>query len=514
MSKILNYLSNKIDSTGMYRTVTVSLIFLVVTSHVFGLFKIIPYTFFEQLISVATALSVAIFLSYLIGRTFKIPVNIESAVITALIIFFLVLPAQITSLSDTWIIVFVTTIAIISKFLIAIRKQHILNPAAAGAVGLTVIYTLFPSLGHFESSWWIGSVQMFVPLLIAGVVVVLKIKKRTPVLAFLSVGFLVFLFEEWQFGGDLISGASRYWMSGPSLFLAFFMLTEPFTMPPTKKMQLWYGVLVGFLSQTTVLSGILRMIPELALVIGNIVFFGSTLKQKLYLEFVSVKEIAKNTFEFTFKKPQGMNFVAGQYLEWMIPHKKSDNRGIRRYFTIVSAPSDPELKMSVRIGEQRSTFKSKLKQLQSGEIVIASQLAGDFVLPRDQNVKIAMVAGGIGITPFISHLKELEYQNQRRDVVLYSCNNTQADAAYRPELIEISDRVGLKYVDVLAKEQVLGAQSGFLSKEIIQETCPDFKERVWYISGPPVMVNSYKHLLRKIGVAKRKIKTDYFSGLA
>jgi ferredoxin-NADP reductase len=355
---------------------------------------------------------------------------------------------------------------------------------------------------------------MFVPLLIAGVVVVLKIKKRTPVLAFLSVGFLVFLFEEWQFGGDLISGASRYWMSGPSLFLAFFMLTEPFTMPPTKKMQLWYGVLVGFLSQTTVLSGILRMIPELALVIGNIVFFGSTLKQKLYLEFVSVKEIAKNTFEFTFKKPQGMNFVAGQYLEWMIPHKKSDNRGIRRYFTIVSAPSDPELKMSVRIGEQRSTFKSKLKQLQSGEIVIASQLAGDFVLPRDQNVKIAMVAGGIGITPFISHLKELEYQNQRRDVVLYSCNNTQADAAYRPELIEISDRVGLKYVDVLAKEQVLGAQSGFLSKEIIQETCPDFKERVWYISGPPVMVNSYKHLLRKIGVAKRKIKTDYFSGLA
>jgi hypothetical protein len=121
MSKILNYLSNKIDSTGMYRTVTVSLIFLVVTSHVFGLFKIIPYTFFEQLISVATALSVAIFLSYLIGRTFKIPVNIESAVITALIIFFLVLPAQITSLSDTWIIVFVTTIAIISKFLIAIR---------------------------------------------------------------------------------------------------------------------------------------------------------------------------------------------------------------------------------------------------------------------------------------------------------------------------------------------------------------------------------------------------------
>lgn len=514
MQNFFQFIDKKIDSTGMYRTVSAMLVFLAICSHLLGLFGVLSYTFLEQLISLSVATVVAVSLSYLLGKIFRTPVNLESAFITALIIFFLVLPAQMTSLASSWVIAVVAALAVLSKFAIAWKKQHLLNPAAAGAVALTLLAPLFPGLGHFESSWWIGNMQMFLPLFIAGLVVVIKIQKWTPVVAFLFVGFVVFLFEEWRFGGDLATGAMRFWFSGPSLFLAFFMLTEPFTMPPSKKLQFWYGAFVGLLSQTAVFAPFFRMIPELALVIGNIAFYPTTLKQKLHLEFISAREVAKNTWEFSFKKPEGVRFKAGQYLEWMLPHKGSDNRGIRRYFTIASAPSEEVLKIGVRIGETMSTYKQTLKNMKGGDRLIASQLSGDFVLPKEVEKKVAMVAGGIGITPFVSQIKDMAGKGEQRDTILYSCNNTLAESAYRTEIAEAAKVIPLSVVEVLAKETLPGMETGFLTKEIVLRTCPDYLERTWFISGPPMMVSSYAGMLLEMKVPSSQIKTDFFPGLA
>lgn len=514
MQKFFQFIDKKIDATSMYRTVSSMLVFLAICSHILGLLGILSYTFLEQITSLTIAVLVAISLSYLLGKLFRTPVNLESAFITALIIFFLVLPAQLTSLSDSLIIAGVTALAVVSKFAIAWKKQHLLNPAAAGAVALTLMAPLIPGLGHFESSWWIGSLHMFLPLFIAGLVIVIKVQKWAPVVAFLSVGFMVFMFEEWRFGGELVSGAMRYWLSGPSLFLAFFMLTEPFTMPPTKRLQFGYGAFVGALSQIAIFAPLFRMTPELALVIGNIAFYPFTLRQKLHLELVSAREVAKNTWEFSFKKPAGMRFVAGQYLEWMLPHRGSDNRGIRRYFTIASAPSEEFLKIGIRIGESMSTYKQALKSMKIGDKLIASQLSGDFVLPKEINNKVALVAGGIGITPFVSQIKEASYKKEQRDMVLYSCNNTLIESAYRTEIAEAAKIIPLSVVEVLAKEQLPGMETGFLTKEIILRTCPDYLERTWYISGPPVMVSSYAGMLGEMKVPGNQIKTDFFPGLA
>lgn len=514
MQKFFQFIDKKIDATGMYRTVSTMLGFLALCSLVFGALGILPYTFLEQLVSVSVALVVAVGFSYLLGKVFRTSVNLESAVITALIIFFLVLPAQLSSLADSWIIATVTLLAVLSKFAIARKKQHILNPAAAGAVALTIATTLLPLGTHFESSWWIGTMSMFLPLFIAGLVVVIKIQKWTPVVAFLITAFIVFLFEEWRFGGDLVAGASRFWFSGPSLFLAFFMLTEPFTMPPTKKLQAGYGVLVGALSQIAIFAPWFRMTPELALILGNLAFYPSTLRQKLILPFVSAREVARNTWEFSFKKPAGVHFKAGQYLEWMLPHTGADNRGIRRYFTIASAPQDEYLKIGVRIGETMSTFKSVLKTLKSGDTIIASQLSGDFTLPKDVTKKVALVAGGIGITPFVSQVLDMATRKEQRDTILYSCNNTLAESAYREEFKLAASTIPLSIVEVLAKEELVGHEFGFLTPEIILRTCPDYLERTWYISGPPMMVSSYAGMLVNMKVPASQIKTDFFPGLA
>lgn len=509
----IHYIQKHLDSLTMYRTISLGLSILAAYALALSVFGNLPYNSFEILLSLTATLFVAFFTNWLASKIWRASVNYESAFITALIVFFLVLPAEQTSLSDTWIIAAVTALAIFSKFIFAFRKQHIVNPAAIGGVLLALVF-MHPDMSYFETTWWIGQPDFFWLLLIIGVLIVMKLRKWTPVLAFLFVAFAVFLFEEWRFGSDLIAKAPAFWLSGPSLFLALFMLTEPFTMPPTKKYQFWYGAFVGLLSQTTIFVSLFKMTPELALVIGNIAFYPTTLQQKLIMPLIAIREVAKNTYEFVFQKPADLRFKAGQYLEWMLPHTGNDNRGIRRYFTIASAPSDEHIAMAVRFSDKVSTYKQALQKMKVGEPIIASQLAGDFTLPKDTKRRIACIAGGIGITPFLSQVREMQNTGEKRDYVLFYCNNTLAEVAYKDFFDTAQADEVLSVVHVLAKEQVAGMEQGFLDERILRQHTPDFIARDWYISGPPMVVTIFTNLLIKMGVPRSQITCDFFPGLA
>lgn len=512
---LLAPISRRIDATAMYRVVTLALLSLAVVSIGLSFFDVVPYSADRQLLSLAIAAAVALTADYLFGKLFSVAVNYESALITAFIIHFLLIPPSLVKVDAMVILALTVLFAMSSKFIFAWRAQHLANPAAVGLLMMYGLYAVAPLPGSFLSSWWIGNPAMFIPLVLAGTAVVAKVRKWTPVLAFLVTGFVVFLFEEWRFSGDPLGNAATFWFSGPSLFLAFFMLTEPFTMPPTKKLQVGYGVLVGFLSQTTIFKPLFAMTPELALVLGNLAFYGATLRRKLIVPLTAVREVAKDTFEFAFTKPTGLHFKAGQYLEWMLPHRGADNRGIRRYFTIASAPHESELKFTVRFAERVSTYKQYLRTLKPGDAIIASQLAGDFVLPNDTTEKLALVAGGIGITPFMSHLGYLEQVTEAKpDTVLFYCNNTAAEIAYQDRLKAATAVLPLRVVQVLAKEEVPGYEHGYLTEDIIRRQTPDFLERTWYISGPPGMVGAYTALLGTMGVPRTKIHRDFFPGLA
>ena len=504
-----------IDKTAMYRVVTIALMALAVTSITLGFLGIMPYTGGEQLSSLVVAVLTALLLNVILARLWKISANHESALITALILFFIVIPPFLSDITDQFIMMFVVMIAILSKFIFVWHKQHIVNPAAFGVLALGIIYTVFPLSGYFESGWWIGTPVLFLPLLLAGSLVVMKVRRWEPVLVFLAVGFLVFVFESWRFGSNLSEVLPGYFLSGPSLFLAFFMLTEPFTMPPTKKLQMSYGALVGVVSQTTFFSPWIKMTPELALVIGNLLFYPTTLKRKLILELDNFRKIAENTYEFIFKKPTGLAFKAGQYLEWMLPHKEADSRGIRRYFTIASSPTESTLRIALKMTENGSTYKKQLINMNSGDKIIASQLSGDFLLPEDTKIKLGFIAGGIGVTPFRSQFKYMLDTGNLYDTVLFYTNNTKADIAYTDFFAEVEKHESLRVVHVLSKEELEKPyEHGFITEEMLKRQSADFLERRWYLSGPPPMVDAYFNLLVQLGVSRGNIVKDYFPGLA
>ena len=502
MIKYIEKAQDIIDSFSMYRIVSLTLSFLVLISLVLGFFGVIAVNPYEQFIFLFFIVFLCLAINTIFSKLFDTVPNVESDVITALILFFIFIPdVTVVGLFYTFVVCF---IAIASKFLITYRKQHILNPAAVGILAVSFF-------GFYESTWWIGSPYFFFPLIICGIIVLAKIRKFEMVSWCIGIGFVVYMLESLRLGADLQSSFQIFFLSWPLLFLAFYMLTEPFTTPPTRILQNIYGAFVGGLSSAIIFSPVIVLSPELALIIGNIAFYGFTLKRKLILKLVEVRDLGFDTKEFIFNKPKGMKFTAGQYLEWMLPHSKQDSRGIRRHFTISSSPHEDVLSFSARIGEERSTYKKQLLNMKPGDVIVASQLAGDFVLPKDSRDKLVFVAGGIGITPFLSHMKWLIDRGENRDIILFYCNKNHEHAAYKSFLNEVSSSLNIKVINVLAEEEREGCENGYITKEIIEKHVPDYLERKWYLSGPPGMVYAYADLLKSLKI--KNIKEDFFSGL-
>lgn len=490
-----------LDRSSMYLVVLVTLGALVVIALALSVFGLMPQTPFEQVRSLGTVLLVALVCSYTIATLTRIPANHQSSIITALILYFLFEPAFTwTGLS---IVAAATAIAIVSKYVVVYRKQHLVNAAAFGAAALSLP-------GFAEATWWIGAPPLFIPLVLAGALVVTKIRKWPMVLTFLGVGFLVFLFEEWRFGVNPLETWSLYWLSYPALFLAVYMLTEPFSTPGRRHEQLLYAGVVGFLSSTALLMPYVAMSPELALVIGNLVVLPWLLRQKLFLKLQAVREVTPGLFEYTFSKPTGMRFLPGQYLEWMVPHASPDKRGIRRYFTIASSPTESSVRLALRQPTPGSSYKQALKNLPIGGTVIASQRAGDFLLPTDSTIKIGWIAGGIGVTPFVSQAQYLSDTNESRDIVLLYAVRSAADLAYQADLARVA-----RIVPVVSDGAIPeGGYGGYLSATSIKESTPDYRDRTWFISGPPPMVLAAGKALSELGVPQTQIIKDFFPGLA
>jgi ferredoxin-NADP reductase/Na+-translocating ferredoxin:NAD+ oxidoreductase RnfD subunit len=505
-----------VDPIGMYRVVTLGLIALVVSSFVASLFDGLAYEITDLTTSLAIALFVGLGFNVLCSLLWKVPANHESAVITSLIVFLLMIPND--AIAQNWPLAAGVALGIVSKYFIAYRRQHILNPAATGMVlvAVGVIVANFMTGSDYSSDifqWWVANPSLFWVLLVVGSLVTFKIRRWPMVLTCIGVGGMIFMIEWWfLFERIPFESGQIFLTSFPVVFLAFFMLTEPFTTPPTKKLQVFYGGLVGALSSTLLFAQIgFPMTPELALVVGNLLFWPTTLRQKLYLSLIEKNEVAKNTWEFIFEKPEGVTFKAGQYLEWMLPHENADNRGLRRYFTIASAPDEPVVRLAVRFeGEDGSTYKKALMDLDPGDKIIASQLAGDFIWPADEQVKLGLIAGGIGVTPFRSHLEAHRSSAVAASATLYYCNNTLADIAYQ----EYFDALETNVVHVLAKENREGYETGYLNGDIIKRNTPDYAERTWFISGSPGLVNAASKTLRELGVPKKQIVRDFFPGLA
>ncbi|MGH7241606.1 MAG: FAD-dependent oxidoreductase, partial [Candidatus Saccharimonadales bacterium] len=314
-------------------------------------------------------------------------------------------------------------------------------------------------------------------------------------------------------GRPLISAMHNALIASPFIFLTTIMLTEPATMPPRRAQQLLFGGLVAVLYVTGWKIGPLIVYPEVALLIGNVFAYAVSPKFRVRLKLKEVQKISDRVYNYTFQPDRAFGFLPGQYMEWTLPHTAYDSRGNRRTFTIASSPTEPDVYLGIKYYEPASTYKAALMEMKLGDIIYASQLAGNFTLKGSEGKKLAFIAGGIGITPFRSMVKYLTDTQTGSDVVLLYVVSDPHEFAYVQELKEAT-RVGIRTIPIVTDltYKANGVVTTTLSSEAIAQLLPDYSERTFYISGPNTMVDGTKHHLRTLGIPVTRIKTDHFSG--
>lgn len=503
---MFSFIDNFLDQITMYRLVLYELIGLLVVAVVFGFLNILPYSAGGILFSVGCLLFVSLVANAVFSYVYKAPTNSDSAYITALILALIITPFR--TIHDLPMLGWAATLAMASKYIFAIKKKHIFNPVA-----IAVVLTAF--VLNDSASWWVGTTAMTPFVIIFGLLTIRKIQREDMLFTF----FLVALVTEGIFtllhSGDIYTTINAIIFRSSLLFFGFVMLTEPLTTPPTKQLQIAYGALVGFLFSPHIHVGSLYSTPELALIVGNVFSYLVSPKHKLYLHVQQKLQYGIDIIDFVFKPTEKFNFIPGQYLEWTLPHRGVDSRGNRRYFTIASSPTEQSLHLGVKFYPQGSSFKKALAAIDTNTPIMAGQLAGDFTLPENPEQKLVFIAGGIGITPFRSMIKYCIDANQPRPIVLLYANKLFSEIAYA-DVFEEARSIGIKTVYTLTDTQQIPAhwqgKTGRISSEMIKEEIPDYRERIFYLSGPHQMVTGFEATLKNMGIPSSRIKKDFFPG--
>ena len=493
----------------MYKVVLYYLVILWVIALGFSFLGWLPYSPIAMAISLAVLLGVAWAANFIFSHVFEVPANTDSIYITSFILALIITPA--VSSNEYIFLGWAAIWAMASKYIFAIKHKHIFNPVGF-AVALTAI-----TIGG-TASWWIGTIAMFPFVLLGGLLIVRKIVRADLALAFFCAGLVSILGFSLMNGGDVLTTLGQALFNTPLLFFTFVMITEPLTTPPSRILRIMYGTLVGLLFAPQVHIGQLYLTPELALLFGNVFSYLISPKFRLTLKLKQVIQITPDTGEFVFQPDFPIKFKPGQYMEWTLGHDKVDSRGNRRYFTLASSPTEKELRLGVKFYADASSFKTKLANMRIGDTLIASQLAGDFVMPRNKQKKMVFIAGGIGVTPFKSMVKYLIDTQEKRDIAMIYANKTVPDIAYKDFFDQAAlSPLALKMIYVLS-DKTVGPEwtgyRGYITKEMVLKEIPDFKERMFYISGPHIMVSSTEQVLKDLGIPDSQIKTDFFPGFA
>jgi ferredoxin-NADP reductase/Na+-translocating ferredoxin:NAD+ oxidoreductase RnfD subunit len=505
MMKPIDYM---IDRVTMYRLVLYVLIGMVVMGIILAYFKLLSFSPVSLVLSTLFLVFICWAMNAVLAYVFEVPANIESSYLTALILALIVDPAQ--SPGAFVLLGWVAILAMSSKYILAIYKKHIFNPAA-----IAVVITSFV-LGE-SASWWIGTTWMLPIVLLGGLLVARKLRQTDMVLSFCAAAFVSVCAVTLVQGENVFTELKQLLLLSPLFFFAFIMLTEPLTAPPTRKLRGFYAVLTGILFIPQLHIGPIYSTPELALVVGNVFSYLVSPKRKFVLKLHKKIKIAPGITDFVFKSPQKLAFVPGQYMEFTLAHTHPDSRGNRRYFTLASSPTENLMHLGVRFYEQGSSFKRAMSSMNARTNIVAAQIAGDFTLPSDPRQKLVFIAGGIGITPFRSMLKYLLDMQEQRDIILFYVNKTADEIAYKDVLGAAHTKLGVKtfytLTDTTSVPRNWAGLVGRINEQLLLRAIPDYEERTYYLSGPPDMVRAYEHVLKNMGVGRDQIKKDFFPGL-
>jgi ferredoxin-NADP reductase len=214
----------------------------------------------------------------------------------------------------------------------------------------------------------------------------------------------------------------------------------------------------------------------------------------------SIEKVTHDVLQIRTDKPSDLKFEPGQATE--ISVEKDAWRNERRPFTFTSLPDNNFLEFTIKTYPERQGVTNQLLTLESGDELALHDVFGAINYQGEGT----FIAGGAGVTPFISILRDLAAKNSIGNNRLIFANKTSRDIIH---LQEFHKMLGKNFINILSEENVGTYPHGMITKDFLQKHSLDLNKK-FYVCGPPPMMDAILKLLDELNVKKIQIITESF----
>ncbi len=238
---------------------------------------------------------------------------------------------------------------------------------------------------------------------------------------------------------------------------------------------------------------------------------------KFMVQLIEKKLVAEGTMAFSFERPAGLEFKAGQHAEWtLINPPETDAEGNSRMFSLLNSPAEKE-RITFATRMRDTAYKRVLSKMNIGDTLQLANPHGSFTLHDDITKPAVFLIGGIGITPVYSIIKDTVEKQLPHKLFLFYSNRRPEDAAFLQELTDLSNKnPNFTFVPTMTEKEksnaIWNGEYGYITKLMIEKYVTNLHTVIYYLSGPESLVGAMRKLLNEAGVNDDYIKTEEFGG--
>jgi ferredoxin-NADP reductase len=214
----------------------------------------------------------------------------------------------------------------------------------------------------------------------------------------------------------------------------------------------------------------------------------------------SIDHITHDVLRIVTEKPQQYTFTPGQATEISINKKGWQNE--KRPFTFTSLPEDDYLEFTIKTYPSHKSMTNEILRLKKDNELILHDVFGA-INYKGEGV---FIAGGAGVTPFISIFRYLHSKNEIGECKLIFANKTHNDIILEKEFKKL---LGNNFINILSEEKANGYANGLITMDFLQDNFGGINQ-YFYLCGPPPMIEFVEKQLQDLNVGEKHIIKEEF----
>lgn len=236
-----------------------------------------------------------------------------------------------------------------------------------------------------------------------------------------------------------------------------------------------------------------------------------------YMKIAQVTELAPDTKRFRFVPDPARGttecapFLAGQYLNI---HLTINGMPANRAYSISSSPKNARegyYELTLKYVQDGLVSRYVLDNWKEGDEVELSGPAGTFYYSPLRDAKtVVCLAGGSGITPFLSLANAIADGDEDFRMILLYGSRTEDAILYKAEFDRLAKDDRIQVVHVLSDEEKPGFEHGFISADLIREYAPAGEPYSVFVCGPQGMYRFVDREIEKLGLARKYVRHELF----